>query len=183
MNRRQFVRLGASTAGLVFVAGCGTMFGAAAKHARIGVLSGMAPSAPEWQAFVAGLREYGWIEDQNLALDWRVDVDPAALAQDAAELVRVPVDVIVTGGTAAYAAKTATATIPIVLANARVRERANARLYRKLARMPSAEQRDQLRELLVVPAGARRSPLDQLRRGPTQPTAAGWLRRCDDSVC
>jgi len=37
----------------------------------------------------------------------------------------------------------------------RIRERANARLYRKLARMPSAEQRDQLKELLVVPAGAR----------------------------
>src|SRR5438270_1691576 len=37
-----------------------------------------------------------------------------------------------------------------------VRERANARLYRKLARMPSAEQRDRLKELLVVSAGARR---------------------------
>src|SRR6266581_2090832 len=32
---------------------------------------------------------------------------------------------------------------------ARIRERANARLYRKLARMPSAEQRDRLKELLV----------------------------------
>src|SRR5207248_4618738 len=36
---------------------------------------------------------------------------------------------------------------------ARIRERANARLYRKLARTPSAEQRDRLKELLVVPAG------------------------------
>jgi hypothetical protein len=53
---------------------------------------------------------------------------------------------------------------------ARIRERANARLYRKLARMPSAEQRDQLKELLIVPAGARRSALDRLRRGPTQPS-------------
>jgi hypothetical protein len=42
---------------------------------------------------------------------------------------------------------------------ARIRERANARLYRKLARMPSAEQRDRLKELPVVPAGARRSNL------------------------
>ncbi len=58
---------------------------------------------------------------------------------------------------------------------ARIRERANARLYRKLARMPSAEQRDRLKELLTVSAGARRSALDRLRRGPTQPTAAGLL--------
>jgi hypothetical protein len=67
---------------------------------------------------------------------------------------------------------------------ARIRERANARLYRKLARMPSAEQRDRLTELLVVPAGARRSALDRLRRGPTQPTAAGLvegLRRLNDA--
>ena len=57
----------------------------------------------------------------------------------------------------------------------RIRERANTRLYRKLARKPSAEQRDQLKELLVVPAGARRSTLDRLRRGPTQPTAVGLV--------
>src|SRR5713101_7374223 len=58
---------------------------------------------------------------------------------------------------------------------ARIRERANTRLYRKLARKPSAEQRDQLKEVLVVAAGARRSTLDRLRRGPTQPTAVGLL--------
>ena len=66
----------------------------------------------------------------------------------------------------------------------RIRERANTRLYRKLAELPSAEQRDQLKELLVVPAGARRSPMDQLRKGPTQSTAAGLveaLRRFSDA--
>jgi hypothetical protein len=49
--------------------------------------------------------------------------------------------------------------------------------------MPSAEQRDQLKELLIVPAGARRSALDRLRRGPTQPTTTGLveaLRRLND---
>ncbi len=56
-----------------------------------------------------------------------------------------------------------------------VRERANARLYRTLIALPSEEQRDRLRHLLVVPAGSRRSPLDQLRRGPTQSTAAGLV--------
>jgi hypothetical protein len=57
----------------------------------------------------------------------------------------------------------------------RIRERPNARLYRRLASLPSAAQRDRLRQLLVVPAGGRRSPLDRLRRGPTQPTAAGLV--------
>ncbi len=57
----------------------------------------------------------------------------------------------------------------------RIRERANTRLYRTLAALPSEEQRDRLRQVLVVPAGSRRSPLDHLRRGPTQPTAAGLV--------
>jgi hypothetical protein len=53
----------------------------------------------------------------------------------------------------------------------RIRERANTRLYRTLAGLPSKKQRDRLGHLLVVPAGSRRSPLDQLQQGPTQPTA------------
>ena len=57
----------------------------------------------------------------------------------------------------------------------RIRERANARLYRTLAALPSEEQRDRLKQVLVVPAGSRRSPLDQLRRGPTQPNATGLV--------
>jgi len=65
----------------------------------------------------------------------------------------------------------------------RIRERATARLHRRLAGLPSVEQRDRLRQLLAVPAGSRRSPLDRLRRGPTQATAAGLidaLRRLRD---
>ena len=57
----------------------------------------------------------------------------------------------------------------------RIRERSNTRLYRKLAALPSDEQRDRLRNLLTVPAGSRRSALDQLRRGPTQPNATGLV--------
>jgi hypothetical protein len=57
----------------------------------------------------------------------------------------------------------------------RIRERANMRLYRKLAALPSDDQRGRLQQLLVVPAGSRRSPLDQLCRGPAQPTAAGLV--------
>jgi len=63
-----------------------------------------------------GLRELGWIEGQNIAVEYRW----AANREDqlpalAAELVRLKVDVIVTSsGLAAQAAKRATATIPIV---------------------------------------------------------------------
>jgi hypothetical protein len=57
----------------------------------------------------------------------------------------------------------------------RIRERASARLYRTLAALPSEEQRDRRKQVLVVPAGSRRSPLDQLRRGPTQPNATGLV--------
>ena len=58
----------------------------------------------------------------------------------------------------------------------RVRERANGRLYQRLARLLSAEQRAHLEDLLVIPAGARRSALDRLRRGPTQATAPGLVQ-------
>src|SRR6266542_6437216 len=47
----------------------------------------------------------------------------------------------------------------------RIRERANTRLYRTLIALPSDEQRDLLRQLLVVPAGSRRSPLTRCDEG------------------
>jgi putative ABC transport system substrate-binding protein len=64
-----------------------------------------------------GLRELGWIEGQNIAVEYRW----AANREDqlpvlAAELVRLKVDIIVTSSTpAAQAAKRATTTIPIVM--------------------------------------------------------------------
>lgn len=49
---------------------------------------------------------------------------------------------------------------------AQARERAANRLWRRLATLPSPEQRVQLDALLIVPDGLRQSPLDRLRRGP-----------------
>jgi hypothetical protein len=51
---------------------------------------------------------------------------------------------------------------------ARVRDRASSRLWRFLARLPSADQRSRLETLLVVGNGDRVSPLDRLRHAPTR---------------
>ncbi len=87
-----------------------------AKVHRIGFLRGTSPQASWFEAFRQGLRELGYIEGQNIAIEQRyahgvLDRLPGL----AAELVRLKVDVIVVGGTPdAKAAKAATTTIPIV---------------------------------------------------------------------
>ena len=90
-----------------------------AKVPRIGYLSGATPYAQSdrIEAFRQGLRELGYVEGKNIVIEWRsaegkLDRLPAL----AAELVRLKVDVIVTGGaTATRPAKEATVTIPIVM--------------------------------------------------------------------
>ena len=69
-------------------------------------------------AFHQGLKEYGWIQGQNISVEYRfAEGKEDALAGIAAELVRLRPDVIVTEGTVAtQAAKTVTQTIPIVMA-------------------------------------------------------------------
>src|SRR5262245_45594831 len=90
------------------------------KVYRIGILAGSA-QALNWQpmhdALHQGLRELGYVEGQNVIMEYRhaeghVDVLPAL----AAELVRHNADLIVaTGSVMAMAAKQATTTIPIVM--------------------------------------------------------------------
>ena len=92
-----------------------------ARASRVGILAAFDPSpttTPD-RAFQAGLGELGWIEGQNLALEYRsAEGKEDRLPALAAELAGLAVDVIVVmGGTpAAEAARAATATIPIVLA-------------------------------------------------------------------
>jgi putative ABC transport system substrate-binding protein len=92
----------------------------AGKVHKLGFLGGANADgyAPQMEALRLGLRDYGYIEGKNVVLeerwaDGRYDRLPAL----AAELVGLNVDVIVTQGTpAAFAAKRATPTIPIVMA-------------------------------------------------------------------
>jgi putative tryptophan/tyrosine transport system substrate-binding protein len=67
-------------------------------------------------AFVQRLRELGWIDGRNLAIEYRwAEGRNERYAEAAAELVRLKVDIIVTVGTpATLAAKQATTGIPIV---------------------------------------------------------------------
>jgi len=76
-------------------------------------------NAANLAAFRHGLTELGYVEGRNFAIEYRsVDGQPAIFPRLADELVRLPVDVVVTRGTpAALAAKRATPTIPIVMAS------------------------------------------------------------------
>jgi putative ABC transport system substrate-binding protein len=88
---------------------------------RIGWLSPVsaADGLPNLDALRVGLRELGYAEGRNITIEARwADGRGERLPQLAAELVRLPVDVLCTAGTpASSAAKHATSTIPIVFAN------------------------------------------------------------------
>jgi putative ABC transport system substrate-binding protein len=90
------------------------------KVPRIGFLLATSPSAisARVEAFRQGLRELGYVEGKNIVIEWRyAEGKLDRLLALAAELVRLKVDIIVTGGASSTrAAKEATTTIPIVMA-------------------------------------------------------------------
>ena len=90
------------------------------KVARIGYLR-VSPSSgdfPNTAAFRQGLRELGYIEGKNIIIEWRsAEGNRNRAPALAAELVRLNMDVIVTGGSGAtHPVKATTSTIPIVMA-------------------------------------------------------------------
>jgi len=116
VNRRAFVAgsVGLLTSPLVVTAQPTT------KVPRVGYLAGGRqgdPATPASEAFRQGLRDLGYVEGRNVVLEYRfaegrIDRYPELVA----ELVRLPVDVIVVPGTAAaQAARKATVSIPIVI--------------------------------------------------------------------
>jgi putative tryptophan/tyrosine transport system substrate-binding protein len=91
------------------------------KVPRIGYLIGVSASsyAARTEAFQEGLRELGYVEGKNILIESRyAEGKLDQLSTLAAELVRLKVEVIVTGGGggATRSAREATATIPIVMA-------------------------------------------------------------------
>jgi len=106
-----------------------------AKVPRIGFLFYGSPGpSPGIDAFRQGLRELGYIEGQNIAVEYRFASGRVGqLPELAAELVRLKLDVIVTPTTpASVAAKQATNTIPIVIAG--IADAVGAGLITNLAR-------------------------------------------------
>ena len=92
------------------------------KIFRIGFLdaSTASGSAVLVEAFRQELSKLGWIEGKNITIEYRfAEQKPERLPELAADLVRLKVDLIVVSATPpALAAKSATTTIPIVMANA-----------------------------------------------------------------
>jgi ABC-type uncharacterized transport system substrate-binding protein len=88
------------------------------KLPTIGVLGGATPSAESQRvsALVRRLSELGWIEGRTVAIEYRwAEGQSARLAEMAAELIQLRVDVVLATGTApALAAKQRTSVIPIV---------------------------------------------------------------------
>jgi putative ABC transport system substrate-binding protein len=119
MIRREFITLLGGAAAAWPLAARAQQAG---KLPTIGFLgSATAATQGEWvAAFVQRLRELGWIEGHNLAIEYRwAEGRSERFAEIAAELVRLKVDVILTHNTPpVLAAKQATSVIPIVFASA-----------------------------------------------------------------
>jgi putative ABC transport system substrate-binding protein len=86
---------------------------------RIGYLAtgSLSSQSPRLKAFHDKLRDLGYVEGQNIAIEYRfAEGNPDRLPELAAQLVRLGVAIIVTGSTAAVlAVKQATSKIPIVV--------------------------------------------------------------------
>jgi putative tryptophan/tyrosine transport system substrate-binding protein len=117
IKRREFITLLGSAAAWPLAARAQQ-----AKAATIGLLgTGSAAAQSQWTAaFVQRMRELGWVEGRNLAIEYRwAEGRTERLSELASELVRLKVDVIVTHNTPGpLAAKQVTSTIPIVFATA-----------------------------------------------------------------
>lgn len=116
--RNNFILL--ALGALLFALGSSVAAQQRARIYRIGYLSGEGGIDEREEAIRQGLRELGYIDGQNLLIEWRfAKGDAARLPELAAELVGLKPDVLVTGGTTpARALKDSTTTIPIVVASA-----------------------------------------------------------------
>jgi putative ABC transport system substrate-binding protein len=111
-----------STVGIIITFALSLLWGPLAVQAQqrgkiplVGVLRPTSSTDPLTEAFRQGLRDLGYVEGHNIRLAYRfAEGQFERLPALAAELVRLPVNVLVTDGPGALAAQHATATIPIV---------------------------------------------------------------------
>jgi len=115
MDRRTFI---GGVAGGVLAVPLGSFAQPPGKVWRIGILDYGSAESDDWKAFRERMRELGYVEGRNLTIEARsASGNQTTLASQAAELVKLKVDLIATRGTtAALAARTATHEIPIVMA-------------------------------------------------------------------
>ena len=109
----------------------------AKKVPRIGYLSSFdaARDSARAEAIRLALREFGYVEGQNIAIEYRYgEGNRDRYPELAAELVRLKVDIIVAAGGTVQAAKNATKTIPIVMTGAGLLDPVAAGLVESLAR-------------------------------------------------
>jgi putative ABC transport system substrate-binding protein len=118
-NSKKAKILGVALCGLLLALSSFAQAQQAAKVPRIGFLAGVSPSAisARMAAFRQGLRELGYVEGKNVVIESRyAEENLDRLPALAAELVRLKVDIIITGGPPAIrSAKEATSTIPIIM--------------------------------------------------------------------
>jgi putative ABC transport system substrate-binding protein len=113
MRRREFITLLGMAAAWPLAARAQQL----GKLPTIGFLGTTSAAAwsPWTAAFTQRLRELGWIEGRTIAIEYRwAEGRSERFAEIAAEFVRLKVDVILTGGSAAVPAKQATSVVPIV---------------------------------------------------------------------
>ena len=121
LSRRQWLRGGLALAGLSVLSGCGLVPFASRGPAQTAQMRRIAYLAvgtyePAEAAFRQGLAELGYVEGGNVVIEWRFAERSEDVPALAAELVRLPVELIVTQGGTVNAARDATAMIPIVVA-------------------------------------------------------------------
>src|SRR5262245_51788477 len=117
MQRRQFIQI---IAGAAAAWPLNAYAQQPKKIWRIGMLETVAAAlkTADYEAFLAGMESLGYVDGRDFKIDYRsVDGHPDRFPKLAQELVSQNVDLITTRGTpAAFAAKNATTTIPVVMA-------------------------------------------------------------------
>jgi putative ABC transport system substrate-binding protein len=118
MRRREFIGLLGSAVAAAWSRGVRAQ--QIGKMPRVGVLVSLSAPHPFSEAFRSEMRDLGYIEGGNIAIEWRyADAQFSKAVQLAAELVQLQVDVIAAYHTPAVkAAMNATKTIPIVMSPA-----------------------------------------------------------------